>query len=80
MLQGIPDKLNNIHVWGVYWSAEVFKLRRVFLKLLCGNSGRVGSRIVLLELPKSIGMHNKHEWMQVISQDAYVRVTCQSRI
>jgi hypothetical protein len=37
----------------------------------------VGCHIVLLELPKSVGLHNGHEWVQVISQDSYVRLTCQ---
>ena len=73
-LQGIPDMLNNVHVWGVWGPAEVFKLRTVFLKPLCSNPGHVGCCIGLLELP------NGHEWMQVISQDAYIRVTCQSCI
>ena len=72
--------LNNVHVWGVWWTVEVFKLRRVFLKPLCSNFESVGCGIVLLELSKSVGMHNGHEWMQMISQDAYVCATCQSRI
>jgi hypothetical protein len=52
----------------------------MFLKPLCSNSGRVVCRTVLLELPMSIGMRNGHEWIQMISQNAYVRVTCQSHI
>ena len=74
-LQGIPDMLYNVHIWRVWWPAEVSKLRRVFLRPLCGNSGHMGCRTVLLELPKSVRMHNRHEWMQVISQGTYVRVT-----
>ena len=35
--------------------------------------------ITFSELPKSVGIHNLHQWVQVISQDAYVRVTRQSR-
>lgn len=72
--------LNNVRVWGAWWPSKVFKLRRVFLEPLCSNSGRVWCRFVLLELAKSVGMHNRHEWMQVIRQDAYVRVTCQSHL
>ncbi|GFW26771.1 uncharacterized protein TNCV_2851611 [Trichonephila clavipes] len=75
MLQGIPDIFNNAHVWGLWWAAEVSKFRTVLLELLCSNSGRVGYRIVLLKLPKSVGMYNGHEWVQVIRQDAYVSVT-----
>ena len=43
-----PTYVHNVLVWGVWWPAEVFKLRRVFLKELCSNSGCVGCRIVLL--------------------------------
>ncbi|GFU72119.1 hypothetical protein TNCV_3858911 [Trichonephila clavipes] len=32
------------------------------------------------KIPKSVGMHNGHEWMQDIRQDDFVHVTCQSRI
>ncbi|GFW90185.1 hypothetical protein TNCV_1790061 [Trichonephila clavipes] len=71
---------NNVHVCGFGWSTEVFKSREVLLEPLCSNSGHVGCRIVLLKLPKFVRMHNGHEWVQVIRQDAYVPITCQSRI
>jgi hypothetical protein len=69
-----------VHVWGFSFPVEVFNLISVFLKPLCRNSELVGCCIALLELLKSIGMHNGHECMHVISQDAYICVTCQSRI
>ncbi|GFV24870.1 uncharacterized protein TNCV_883381 [Trichonephila clavipes] len=65
---------NNVHVWEFCWSVKVSKFRRVLLELLCSNSGRVGCRIVLLKFPKFTGMHNGHEWVQLIRQDAYVPV------
>lgn len=34
----------------------------------------------LLELLKSVEMHNGHEYMYVIGQDAYMRVICQSSL
>ena len=71
--------LNNVHVWRVWWPAQVFKLRGVYLKPLCCNSEGVRCRIVLLEFPKSVGKRNGYECMQVISQDAYVRVRVVSR-
>ncbi|GFU67762.1 uncharacterized protein TNCV_3134271 [Trichonephila clavipes] len=63
---------NNVHDWGFWLPAEVSKLKRVLLEPLCSNSGRMGCRIVLLKFPKSVGMHNEHEWMQLIRQDVYV--------
>ncbi|GFW02482.1 hypothetical protein TNCV_2454981 [Trichonephila clavipes] len=39
-----------------------------------------GCRVLLLKFPNWVGMHNRHEWVQVISKNAYVPVTCQSRI
>ncbi|GFW38699.1 hypothetical protein TNCV_3880661 [Trichonephila clavipes] len=71
---------NNVHVWGFWWPAEVCKIRRVLLEPICSNSGRAGYRIVLPKFPMSVGMYNAHEWVPVIRQDAYVPVTCQSRI
>ncbi|PRD27905.1 UNVERIFIED_CONTAM: hypothetical protein NCL1_34034 [Trichonephila clavipes] len=59
--------LNGARIWV---AAKVSKFRRVLLEHLCSNSGRVGCRIVLLKFPKSAGMRNEHEWMQVIRQDA----------
>ncbi|GFW87417.1 hypothetical protein TNCV_1267901 [Trichonephila clavipes] len=35
----------------------------------------MGCRIALLEFPKSVRMHNGHEWVQMIRHDAYVPVT-----
>ncbi|GFU88062.1 hypothetical protein TNCV_1336311 [Trichonephila clavipes] len=55
---------NNVHVWRFWWPVEVSKLRRVLLEPICGNSGRVEYRIVLLKFLKSVAMHNRHEWMQ----------------
>ncbi|GFX91652.1 hypothetical protein TNCV_3682381 [Trichonephila clavipes] len=71
---------NNAHAWGLWWPAEVSKFRRVLLTPICSNSRRVGRRIVLLKFPKFVGMRNRHEWVQVIRQDAHVPVTCQIRI
>ncbi|GFW38807.1 hypothetical protein TNCV_3881741 [Trichonephila clavipes] len=72
--------INNVHVWGFGRPAEVYKFRRVLMEPLCTKSGRVGCRIDLLKFPKFVEMHNVHEWVHVIRQDAYVPVTCQSRI
>ena len=58
----------------------MLKLIRLFLKPLYSHSGRVECRIVLLKVPKSVGIPNEHEWMQKISQDAHVCVTCHSSI
>ncbi|GFW83432.1 hypothetical protein TNCV_2545301 [Trichonephila clavipes] len=54
----------------------------MLLEPLCSNFGCVVCRIVLLKFPKSIGMHNGHEWVPLIRQEkkVYVPVTCQSRI
>ncbi|GFW74503.1 hypothetical protein TNCV_2414021 [Trichonephila clavipes] len=59
---------------------SINQLETVLLETLCSNSGRVGCRIVPLRLPKFVGMHNEHECVQVVRQDAYVPVTCQSSI
>ncbi|GBN62674.1 hypothetical protein AVEN_245127-1, partial [Araneus ventricosus] len=61
MEQGIPDILNNVHLWGFRWPMDVSKVRRVFLEPLGSNSRRLECRIVLLELSQSVGMHNGHE-------------------
>ncbi|GFV40180.1 uncharacterized protein TNCV_3953771 [Trichonephila clavipes] len=48
-------------------------------KELMSDSGRVVSHCPA-EIPhKSVGMHNEHEWVQVIRQDAYVPVRVISR-
>ncbi len=73
MLQVIPDMLNNVHVWEFRWPMEVSKVRRVFLEPI-GSISRCADRIFLLEVSKSIGMLNRHEWVQVIEQDAYLPV------
>ncbi|GFT90041.1 hypothetical protein TNCV_2553671 [Trichonephila clavipes] len=52
----------------------------LLLELPCCNSGLVIYRIVLLNVPNFVGMHNGQELMQVIRQDAYVPVTSQSPI
>ncbi|GFT31952.1 hypothetical protein TNCV_3468181 [Trichonephila clavipes] len=78
--QGIPGKSNNVHFWEFWWTEEVSKFRRVLMEPLFSNSGRVGCHIVLLKFPKSVGMYNGHEWVQVIRRDAHMAVTYQSRI
>lgn len=50
-------------IWGFKWSMKVFKVRRVFLGPFCRNSWRMGCRIVLLYLSKSVEMHNGDEWV-----------------
>ncbi|GFV93963.1 hypothetical protein TNCV_3573161 [Trichonephila clavipes] len=65
--------------FGGHQSSES-EFRRVLLEPFCSNSERVGCRIVLLKFPQSVGMHNRHERVQGIRQDAYVPVTCHSRI
>ncbi|GFX09376.1 uncharacterized protein TNCV_1887891 [Trichonephila clavipes] len=55
---------NNAHVLGIWGPAEVPKFRRVPLEPICSNSGRAECRIVLLKFPKSVRMHNGHEWVQ----------------
>ncbi|GFV46099.1 gag-Pol polyprotein [Trichonephila clavipes] len=63
----------------LYWTARRLMSERTLAgKSAPGtwsNSGRVGCRIVLLKFPKSVRMHNGHEWVQVIRQDAYVPFT-----
>ncbi|GFX03904.1 uncharacterized protein TNCV_4678091 [Trichonephila clavipes] len=72
--------MSEVVLEGFWWPAEVSKFRRVLLEPLCSNSRHVRCRIDLLKFSKSVGRHNGHEWVQVIRQDAYVPITCQSHI
>lgn len=63
-----------LYVSGFQWSVEVYNVRRVYLKPQGSNYRRVGCRMFLLELFKSIGVYNGHEWVLVIGQDAYATV------
>lgn len=75
-LQGIPNIFNNIRTWRFRGRTEVCKIRRMLLKRLGTTSQHVECRIILLDLSKSAGKHNGHEWVLVIAQDAYISVTC----
>lgn len=64
----------DVHVWQFKWIVGVL-VRKVTLDLIGRNSRRVERCIILLKLPKFVGIHNGHKQVQVITQGAYVPVT-----
>ena len=71
-LQGLLDMLI------MFISGEVFKLRMVFLKPLCSNSGHVGYHIVILNCPSLSGstmeMNGWRRSARTCTYESFVRI------
>ena len=73
----IPKVFDGVHVWPFRWPNHSLEFSRKFVKPIANDCGPVAWRIVILENPTFVWVHEVYEWLQMVSKQLNIMIFSQ---